>query len=71
MLGSLKDSHVSGRTRRFAEVFVLTAGIPIGGASPLWAADNGLVGGEFALHGIVTKTIEPNGATDSRRACCR
>jgi ribose transport system substrate-binding protein len=63
MLGSLRISRSSGRIRKSAQMVGVTVTTLVAATGQLWAAGNGLVGGQFALHGVVTKTIGPNGAT--------
>jgi ribose transport system substrate-binding protein len=63
LLASFKDFRLSRRPGRSARIVAVAGGILAAGMTQLWAADSGLVGGQFALQGVVTKTIGPNGAT--------
>ena len=63
MLGSFRSSCMSGRIRKSVQMVAVTVATLAAATGPLRAAGDELVGGHFALHGVVTKTIGPNGAT--------
>jgi ribose transport system substrate-binding protein len=63
MLGSFRSSCLSGRIRQSVQMVAVTVATLAAATGQLRAAGEDLVGGQFALHGVVTKTIGPNGAT--------
>jgi ribose transport system substrate-binding protein len=63
MQGCFRGSCLSDRIRQSAQMVAVTVATLAAAIGQLRAAGTDLVGGQFALHGVVTKTVGPNGAT--------